>query len=228
MKTTDVARNALTACFVISADSTRIHWMGRPSGASSSVMRARASAVRTPTTMRSALRNTSMALPSRRFSGEHANSTRRPAATAANAASRRAVVPTGTCEEMSIDGPVREVREKGLGVPHDALDVGLVVLVHRRVEGDPDQIGGGDAREVRRELKPPGGEARAHELGQARLEDGRAPVAQAGDDGLVGIETDGGEVLRHASRRHGAEVPEPVDADVHTQRALIAHLGLGG
>ena len=63
---------ALIACLVISADSTDIHSMrpvmGRNKRSSLSLSRA----VRTPTMIRSGFRNTSTALPRRRFSGEQA------------------------------------------------------------------------------------------------------------------------------------------------------------
>jgi len=66
----DVARNAFSACFVISADSTDIHSMRSVNGASSCATFSRSLALRTPATTRSGLVKTSIAFPRRRFSGE--------------------------------------------------------------------------------------------------------------------------------------------------------------
>ena len=112
MNVTDVARNALIACLVISADSTDIHSMRSVNGAK---QRGRAvrdrSAVRTPTTTRSGCVNTSIALPSRRFSGEQANDTRRPPATSRpRPLEPRRCVPTGSCDETA-----RARRRRGAG-----------------------------------------------------------------------------------------------------------------
>ena len=60
MNATDVARNALTACLVISADATDIHTRSPPNGASSCVSVAR-SAASHPITTRSGLRKQSSA-----------------------------------------------------------------------------------------------------------------------------------------------------------------------
>ena len=79
MNATDVARNALIACLVISADSTDIHSICDAIGSNSAASTPRAASSRTPTTTRSGCVNASMALPSRRFSGEQANDSRRGA-----------------------------------------------------------------------------------------------------------------------------------------------------
>ena len=66
--TTEVAKKALIACLVISADSTDIHSILSVIGDSNCPMCFLSLFVRTPTTTRSGFRNTSKALPNRRFS----------------------------------------------------------------------------------------------------------------------------------------------------------------
>ena len=104
MNVTDVARNALIACLVISADSTDMNSRRSVIGANSVAILARSDSCCVPTITRSGCVNTSIALPSRRFSGEQANAARffvRAApACAANACSSRAMLPTGNCEEL--------------------------------------------------------------------------------------------------------------------------------
>src|SRR5436189_241503 len=78
---------------------------------------------------------------------------------------------------------------------HHQLDVGLVVLIDGRVERDPDDVCGGDGREVGRKLQSPRVEPLTHELREPRLEDRRAALAQSRDDARVGIEPDRGEVF---------------------------------
>ena len=58
-----------------------------------------------------------------------------------------AVKPTGTCDEHEDER--RRGQRCGSAPPHvarDRLDVGPIVVVHRRVEGDPDDVGLADAR----------------------------------------------------------------------------------
>ena len=70
---TDVAKNALIACFVISADSIDIHSMGRDNGSQIGSSSRLSSVERIPTTTRSGCMKVSIALPSRKFSGAQAN-----------------------------------------------------------------------------------------------------------------------------------------------------------
>ena len=141
MNVTDVARNALMACLVISADSTDIHSMRSVIGARELQSRSpRSRSPRTPTTTRSGCVKTSIALPSRRFSGEQAKPDAAPVDRAASAL-EPAALPTGSCDELSTSAPSVEVREGAANVGHDELDVGAIVVVDRRVEGDPDDVG---------------------------------------------------------------------------------------
>jgi len=88
MKATDVARKAFSACFVISADSTRTTSMGGDKGANSFLIRSASRFERTPRITRSGFVNASMALPSLRFSGLLANVARPDGRMAAYARSR--------------------------------------------------------------------------------------------------------------------------------------------
>ncbi len=71
MKATEVARKALSACLVISADSTDIQSMFSVNGFRSFSTRLRSAAERSPTTTRSGRVKAWMAFPSRKFSGEY-------------------------------------------------------------------------------------------------------------------------------------------------------------
>ena len=91
MNVTEVARNALSACLVISAASTDIQTMLRDRWARAGLRAlARRASTRTPTTMRSDLVKTSIALPSRRFSGRAGEAARRPGLRPPRSAARAA------------------------------------------------------------------------------------------------------------------------------------------
>ena len=67
---TEVAKKALIACLVISADSTDIHSILFVIGEKSFFNFSFVSSLRVPTTIRSGFKKTSIDLPKRRFSGE--------------------------------------------------------------------------------------------------------------------------------------------------------------
>ena len=95
MNATDVARNALRACFDISADSSDIQRSSPWNGASSRASNSSGPPVSVPITVRAGRRKLSMARPSCKFSGEYANLTLRGATSTARRARAR-VKPTGT------------------------------------------------------------------------------------------------------------------------------------
>ena len=72
MNVMDSARNELSACLTISADSVRMNRICDVNGANSFSSNGFFASLRMPTTTRSAFSNASIALPSRRFSGEYA------------------------------------------------------------------------------------------------------------------------------------------------------------
>ena len=82
-----------------------------------------------------------MALPSRRFSGEHANETVRPAATFAHACSSVRTVPTGSCDEQSTSAPSRKYGKRAHDLLNDVVDIRDIVVFDRCVEGDPNDLG---------------------------------------------------------------------------------------
>ena len=68
------------------------------------------------------------------FSGDTANRND------GNSASRRAHVPTGTCDEINTTDARLEPRELGADRVEDPLGVGVIVLVDRRVVTDPADV----------------------------------------------------------------------------------------
>ena len=146
MNVTDVARNALIACLVISADSTDIHSMRSVIGAKQRRDASRGPrSSRTPTTTRSGFVNTSIALPSRRFSGEQAKRHAPPCGDLRPGL----LEPSRSCRPAAATRRARARRRPGAetrprpGAQH-VVHVGAIVVVDRRVERDPDDVGACD------------------------------------------------------------------------------------
>ena len=99
MKVMLTARNELSACFTISADSVRMNCTCAAKGLNNCSSSARFASVRMPTTARSAFSKASMALPSRKFSGEQAK------CSCGNSFSSSAQLPTGSCDEINTSTP---------------------------------------------------------------------------------------------------------------------------
>jgi hypothetical protein len=100
MKTTELAKKALMACLVISAEAADIHSNLAVTGSKRRLSTARLASSSAPSTTRSGSRKTFKAAPRRRFSGELAMPT-----PAGACAFRRAALPTGNCDEMSSTWP---------------------------------------------------------------------------------------------------------------------------
>ena len=107
--------------------------------------------------------NTSIALPSRRFSGEQAKRDGAAVAPAANVARGGAVDADRQLRRDQHERAVAQMREQQRRtLPNDRLDVGAVVVVDRRVERDPDDVGAGDGgRDVGGEAQASGWRCRA-------------------------------------------------------------------
>ena len=212
MKVTDVARNALIACFVISADSTDIHSMRvgeRREQLLRCAARSRSSAM--PTTTRSGCVKTSIALPRRRFSGEHGKRTRRRG---------RPRLPRGA---RARDGADRQLRRheherrrrsnRGSSVDH---------LIDDESTSARSSSSTGVSNVIQTTSASCTASVDRSRIGGARIETGverasRVPArrpaaapAQSGDDRRVGIPA--GDVVasrRRAGRDHRAEMPQP-------------------
>ena len=103
--------------------------------------RVRARSSRTPTMTRSGLVKTSMALPSRRFSGEQANETVRPSGGLAPCLLQRRHCADRQLRRAEHHGAVSQIGKSACNLSLDVRHVGAVVLVDRRVEGDPHDVG---------------------------------------------------------------------------------------
>ena len=214
MKATDVARNALSACLVISADSTPIHSIGLSNRSSTVSSRTRSSSEPTPATNRSGERNVCKARPSRRFSGTQAN---RRSSRPASAIRRRraAALPTGSCADRTTSAPSGGVAERLRRAVEHPFHVGTILVVDRGVERDPHHARGPHL------LGGTGGERQpartphfAQQLGQPGLVDRRAVLVQVGHDFGIGVDSDDCEAgLRQAGCDHHSEVPQPHNGD---------------
>ena len=123
--------------------------------------------------MRPGLRKTSMALPSRRFSGEQANDTVRPFAWPAKACSKRRDGADGKLRRDQHYRAILQVREQRFHLPADRIGVGAVVFIDRRIVADPYDIGIRRRRDVGAEGEGARGDAVTHQFGKARLKQRR-------------------------------------------------------
>ena len=106
---------------------------------------------------------------------------------------------------------------------HHDRGIRAILVIDRRVEGDPDEIGignsgrvGGERQEARRR---PG----LDQIVETRLEQRRLTARQAGDDVRIGIQTNGREPgPGQAGGRNRAQVPEALNADLHGSRPIGA------
>ncbi len=125
---------------------------------------------------------------------------------------------------------IAQEREDVLGRVEHRGDIGVVVVVDRSVEGDPDDVGidervGWIGREPQRRLLEP----HADEFGESGFGDRRLPQRKIRDGGRVAVESD--DIVPHRRKRcgrHRSQMPEPVDANLHerTLPNLIEHAEL--
>jgi hypothetical protein len=122
------------------------------------------------------------------------------------------------------DDHERAVGQRREQLPHaaqDPFDVGVVLVVDRRVEGHPRPHGA-------RQLPCLGREAQARgvtleQLGEARLGHRRASRGEVRDDRRVGVHGDDLVArLGQAGGRHASQVPEADHSDRAAHAALLA------
>jgi hypothetical protein len=119
------------------------------------------------------------------------------------------------------DRAVAKVRERLPGRLEHCVDVRAILLVDRRVAGEPDHVRAGDGLGDRgRERQPLRREALADQRVEPGLGDGRPAVRQRVDRRGLGIpRRDVMAGAGHTGRDHRAEVPQTEDGDVHERES---------
>ena len=201
-----------SACLTIPADSTRIHCTSAPNGASSSASSRRSGSPRTPATIRSGARKQFQGIPQAqvlRDAGEAQTAVAAGGGAPRLAASRRCRRQLRGDDRQRV---LRKRREQLQGMRHDPLDVGVVVVVDRGVEGHPRAPRAGEPPGVGREAQACG--VARQQLGESRLGYRRAVVGELLDDARVRIDPEHLVAgIGQAGRGHAPEMPEAEHAD---------------
>ena len=109
-----------------------------------------------------------------------------------------------------------QMRQGAAQIAEDEVHVRFVVVIDRRVVGEPEHVGvrAGGFR-VGREGKFFGGEAGGDQFVQARFQQRRLAGIQFRDIRRVKIQPDDRKMFRATRRRDAAEMPEAEDGDIH-------------
>jgi len=134
MKVMDNARNEFKACLTISADSVRMNKICDVNGANNFSSKGFWESSRMPTMTRSAFSNESIALPSRKFSGEEAKWN------CGNSFSSWAHVPTGSSVLRSKQRAFGQILQRAPEIIQNRGDIRFIVFIDRRVVSQPEHI----------------------------------------------------------------------------------------
>ena len=111
---------------------------------------------------------------------------------------------------------ILEVRKQRTNPLDDKLDISAVVVVHRRVECDPNDIRVVERVWIGCEGKRPLGETAAEQVLESGFEQGRGAGSQALDGGCVVFKSDGAEAcICNAGGGHRAEMPKAINTNFH-------------
>ena len=108
------------------------------------------------------------------------------------------------------------MRKQRRDARHHKFRVGAIVVIHRRVVRDPNQLGIRNVAHVSRKSQTARSHVRRDQVIEPRLAHRQLTLRQRGD---VLIDADDVvSCLRDARSRHGSEMPQAGDRDLHGHR----------